>query len=184
MQSITIAGRSFDVQPRYAEGHTLNAGEAAALNQTYFENLRNNFANKAKEGGTQEDFTAYAESYQFGVRTGGGGSRDPIEVEAMNLARDAVKKGILAAGKKIADYSAKAISEAAGKLVEKNPAYREKARERVAEMQAMANETIDPDLFAELEAAQAEASTEAETEGESTDGDAPAEGGRRRKASE
>lgn len=154
-QTITISGRSFTVNPRYAEGHALTANEASALNQTFFENLRNNFANKAKEGGTQEDFQAYADSYQFGVRTGGGGSRDPIEVEAMNLARDAVKKGITAAGKKISDYSAKAISEAAAKLVEKNPAFRAKAAERVAEMQAVAGESIDPDLFATLDAAQA-----------------------------
>lgn len=149
-QTITISGRPFTVAPRYAEGHILTANEASALNQTYFENLRNNFAGKAKDGGSQEEFDTYASSYQFGVRSGGGGSRDPIEVEAMALARDAVRKGIVAAGKKIADFSAKAISEAAAKLLDRNPVYREKAAERVAQMQEVAGESIDPSILDEL----------------------------------
>lgn len=150
-QTITIAGKPFTVEPRYAEGHSLSANEASALNQTFFENLRNNFAGKAKDGGTQEEFDQYSSAYQFGVRTGGGGgSRDPIEVEAMSLARDAVRKGIVGAGKKIADFSAKAISEAAAKLLDKNPSYREKAAERVAQMQDIAGETIDPSILESL----------------------------------
>lgn len=151
-QTITIAGKPFTVAARYAEGHTLSANEANALNQTYFENLRNNFANKAKEGGTQEDFDAYASSYKFGERTGGGGSRDPVEVEAMNLARDAIKRSITAKGGKISDYTAAAISNAAAKLVESKPEYREKAKERVAQAQAIAGESISDDLLAELKA--------------------------------
>ena len=41
---ITIAGQVFSVPVRYAAGHVLTEGEASALNQTYHENLRNNFA--------------------------------------------------------------------------------------------------------------------------------------------
>ena len=175
MHTITIAGKPFQVQPKYAEGHTLNANEAATLNQTFFENLRNNFAGKAKEGGTQEDFDASAETYEFGVRTGGGGgSRDPVEVEAMNLARDAVKKGIVNSGKKVSDYTAKAISAAATQLLEINPVYREKARERIAQMQDVAGASIDPSILDALAKASAdeeaeEGETPAETEGESTE---------------
>lgn len=45
---IVIAGLEFLVQPRYAAGHVLLENEATALNQTYAENLRNNFASKVK----------------------------------------------------------------------------------------------------------------------------------------
>ena len=203
MSKITIAGREFQVDPRYAEGHVLNVNEASALNQTFFENLRNNFAGKMKDGAIPEaeldsKFAEYAASYAFGVRTGGGGgSRDPVEVEAMNLARDAIKKGIqnlFASGKstkKVGDYSAKAISEAAAKLIEQNPVYREKAKERVAQMQEVAGESVDSSILDSLtanaepteevtgaEESTAEASVEStET---STEGEAQASGKRRR----
>ena len=153
--SITIAGKPYNVEARFAEGHVLTANEASALNQTFFENLRNNFAGKAKEGADQAAFDEYAASYQFGVRTGGGGSRDPIEVEAMSIARDTVKDMIRKAGKKLSDYSAAAISETAGKLLAhevKGPEIRELARKRVAEMQSAAGQSVDLDLLSGLEA--------------------------------
>jgi len=177
--SITISGRQFSVEPRYAEGHTLTANEAAALNQTYFENLRNNFASKAKEGADQSAFDEYAASYQFGVRTGGGSSRDPIEVEALNLGRDAVKDLIKKQGKNISDYSAKAISEAAAKLIDKDPSYRELAKRRVEELQTAATASLDTDdLFAGLEASKTE---EGAGEAASASG---SKSGRRRAAAE
>jgi hypothetical protein len=179
-QQITIAGKAFNVQPRYAEGHTLTANEASALNQTMFENLRNNFASRAKEGADQAAFDEYAAGYQFGVRTGGGGSRDPVETEAMNMARDAIKKSISAAGKKISDYSAKSISEAAVKLLAKDPSYRELAVKRVAEMQNAASETVDADLLASLEPAASAEPASTEGEGPVTDEEV-ASAGRRRK---
>ena len=153
--SITIAGKPYNVEARFAEGHVLTANEASALNQTFFENLRNNFAGKAKEGADQAAFDEYAASYQFGVRTGGGGSRDPIEVEAMSIARDTVKDMIRKAGKKLSDYSAAAISETAGKLLAhevKGPEIRELAKKRVAEMQSAAGQSVDLDLLSGLEA--------------------------------
>lgn len=161
MQTVTISGKPYQVAPRYTEGHTLTANEASALNQTYFENIRNNFAGKAKEGATQEDLDAYASGYQFGVRTGGGGgSRDPVESEAMNLAREHVKKTITKAGKKLSDYTAKAISEAAGKLVEQNPSFREAAKKRVEEMRSIASDSVGEDIMAVLANAQADANTD------------------------
>jgi hypothetical protein len=168
--TITISKRQFTVEPRYAEGHTLKANEAAALNQTLFENLRNNFKTKADEGATQEDFDAYAKSYEFGVRTGGGGgSRDPIEVEAMNLAREAVRKQIVAKGGKVSDYTAASISEVAAKLVEARPEFREKARERVEQMQAAAQTGIDDDIFAGLQSKPADDENETGTESGDTE---------------
>ena len=52
--TITIAGKPFTVEPKFEAGHVLTANEASTLNQTWFENLRNNFAPKAKEGGSQD----------------------------------------------------------------------------------------------------------------------------------
>lgn len=179
--TITIAGKSFNVEARYAEGHVLSANEASALNQVLFENLRNNFANKAKEGADQAAFDEYAASYQFGVRTGGGGSRDPIEVEAMNIARDTVKDLIRKQGKKLADYKAAAISETAAKLLAhevKGPEIRELARKRVAEMQSAAGQAVDLDLLAGLEP-----SAPAEAGDAAADGSVATSTSSRRKAS-
>ena len=76
MNTITISGVKFTVPSRYSAGHVVTAGEADALNQTLWENIRNNRAphvKKAVEAGAdhasmQADVDAYAESYQFGVR--------------------------------------------------------------------------------------------------------------------
>lgn len=150
-EQITIAGEVFHAPVRYEEGHELTAGEAAALNQTYHENLRNNFAKKvkdAKDGGSfdlaalQEEFSQYAEDYQFGVRTGGGGgaTRDPVQVEAQAIARGQIRAMIKKKGKK--NVSPKAITAAVKQLLEKNPHIYELAKERVAQAQAAAHESL------------------------------------------
>lgn len=127
MEQITIAGHPFNVPVRYEEGHELTAGEASALNQTYHENLRNNFAKKVKEatdGGSpdlaalQAELDAYANEYQFGVRTGGGGAvRDPVMSEAMRIAKKQIGDLIRAKGGKVNDYEPAAITNAAKALL-------------------------------------------------------------------
>lgn len=52
LQDITVNGLTFQAELPYAAGHPLTAGEAVALNQTYSENLRNNFANRVKKAQT------------------------------------------------------------------------------------------------------------------------------------
>lgn len=47
-KEITIQGFKFEVDEPYKDGDTINANEAAALNQTYAENVRNNFAGTIK----------------------------------------------------------------------------------------------------------------------------------------
>lgn len=178
MHSITIAGRAFEVQPKYAAGHTLTANEASALNQTYFENLRNNFAGKAKEGADQAAFNEYAASYEFGVRSAGG-SRDPVEAETMELARESIRDLIRKSGKKLSDYKASAITAAAEKLLNTKPEqaaqFRELARQRVEQMRAAASNEVEgdqSDLLASLDEAQAEAAAgeTAPTEGAAPSG--------------
>lgn len=162
--TITINGIPMTVPVRYEEGHELNANEASALNQTYHENLRNNFAKRvqeakdaAGEGNTvateviaklQSELDEYASSYEFGVRGGGGGPRDPVASEAMELAREAVRNALKAKGKRVtgknADYTAAQISEAAKRLLAgpQGAKYTDLAKARVAEQQKAADETL------------------------------------------
>lgn len=110
--SLTIAGKSFSFTPRYVEGHTLSAIEAAVLNRTLAENIGNNFRQKVKDAEAsptgfdademQKSFDEYASTYEFGVRhtTGGGTRRSPLEAEINRLATDAVKNAIRARGLK------------------------------------------------------------------------------------
>ena len=88
-KQITIAGQSFVVNLRYIAGHILTEGEAAALNQTFCENVRNNMAKKVKDGAGQDEVTGYANEYEFTV-AGVASERkvvDPIEREARKIAR-------------------------------------------------------------------------------------------------
>lgn len=158
-EQITIAGEVFHAPVRYEEGHELTAGEAAALNQTFHENLRNNFAKRvkdAKDNGSfdaealQTEFNKYAEDYAFGIRTGGGGAvRDPVMAEAMNIARGQVRAAIKKKGLKLADVQATAITNAAKKLLEKNPEILELARARVEETKAVSTDDLS-ELVADL----------------------------------
>jgi hypothetical protein len=151
MEQITIAGHSFNVPVRYEEGHELTAGEASALNQTYHENLRNNFAKKVKDasdnGATpdlaalQAELDAYAAEYAFGVRSGGGGvSRDPVMSEAMRIAKKQIGDLIRAKGGKVNNYEPAAITNAAKALLDRpeGAAIMEAARKRVEEQKTLA----------------------------------------------
>jgi hypothetical protein len=149
MEQITIAGHSFNVPVRYEEGHELTAGEASALNQTYHENLRNNFAKKVKDAGEaadlaalQAELDAYAGEYQFGVRSGGGGgvSRDPVMSEAMRIAKKQIGDLIRAKGGKVNNYEPSAITNAAKALLDRpeGAAIMEAARKRVEEQKTLA----------------------------------------------
>lgn len=113
MKTIQIAGVNFEAPFKYAEGHVLTAVEAKALNQTRFENLRNNFAttvkasNEGKEGSVSADnlattFAEYEAAYDFATPGAGGSTSrtlDPIEKEAFGLARDMVKAALAAKGR-------------------------------------------------------------------------------------
>lgn len=122
--TITIQGHAFEVPVRYSEGHVLTAGEAQALNQTFHENLRNNFAKLVKDANEKagieiakgddvqqdlpEDVKAElqskldenAEAYQFGVRAPGSRvSADPVRRQAESLARGAIRAKLKEQGK-------------------------------------------------------------------------------------
>lgn len=159
---ITIQGQTFRVPIRYSAGHQLTEGEASALNQTFHENLRNNFAKKVTEGVDagvgmdvlQQQLDDYASEYQFGVRTGGGGFRgDPVMTLAMNAAREIIRNAIKAKGLDADEWPASRVSQAAKALIESqgedgkilSTARKQVDAEREAAKEAMAsvNELLD-----------------------------------------
>jgi len=103
-KEITIADHLFSVLQPYAAGHVVTEAEAKALNQVRAENIRNNMAAKVKaaygetavkEGEpTAETIASYVAeydaNYQFTLASVGGGKRvtDPVELEALSIARD------------------------------------------------------------------------------------------------
>ena len=127
-QPITILGLRFDVRWPYSAGHVCTKGEANALNQKRLESIRNHLAAAAKDGAlTQADVDAYAVSYVFGERTTRRRTSDPVEAEALELARRFVRKK---------GQSRKENTEAARELLqsEKGDAIRAQAAKQVAEM--------------------------------------------------
>lgn len=125
---ITIGGETLQVPQPFAAGHVLSANEASALNQTYAENVRNNMAGKLKalkDAGTfdlevfQGQVDDYTNDYEFGQRTGGGRTGDPVMAEALSITRDLVRQAISKAYSadntkpKLADVPAAKITELA-----------------------------------------------------------------------
>lgn len=156
--SIVIQGKEFTVNPPYAAGHVLNEAEASQLNQTWAENIGNNFRKKIKEAveaGSfdqsvfQTQLDEYANEYEMGVRraSGGGVSRDPVMAEAMNLARKDVKAQLKKKGHDLKNYDAEQINALAAKFIERKPSYREQAEQIVAiRRQAAAEAAPDVDV--------------------------------------
>lgn len=154
-EQITIQGFEFDVPSPFAEGHVLTAGQASALNQVFHENIRNNFAGKIKKkkeanetldaAVLQTEVTAYAESYEFGVRTSGGtrAVADPVKREALNLAKETLKAALRSKGKSLKEVGGvEWLNEKAEELVKTRPVFMEQAKERVASLQSLAGEAL------------------------------------------
>jgi hypothetical protein len=138
-KEITVQGFRLVVPTPYAEGHTLTEAEAAVLNQTLAENLRNNFGSlikKEKEAaeaqgaefapdtaGLQANLDEYIAEYEFGAKRGGGGGSvklDPVERKALSLAKDTIKRAIQAKGGKIKDIGNEKITELAEGYLQQN----------------------------------------------------------------
>lgn len=156
-KEITIAGSIFTVSQPYTEGHVITEAEAKALNQVRAENIRNNMASKvkaategtAKEGEPTAETIAqavadYDASYIFTLASVGGGRKpsDPVEVEALRIARGTFsdwaaskKLTVKAIKEKIGDeaYDAKIAEIAERDDVVKEAKRRVKARQATAE---------------------------------------------------
>ena len=146
-EEITIAGHTFRAPLRYEEGHELNAKEAAALNQTYHDNLRNCFAPRVKaahQSGNldlpvlQKQFDAYAQAYTFGSRQRrlNQAPADPVAKEALKLARQEIEKQLRQKGIDPKNVETASITNKAKWAVLNKPRFMESARIKVHNAQA------------------------------------------------
>ena len=157
-KDITVQKLTFSVIAPFEEGHPLTQNEANVLNQTFAENLRNNFAGTVKKAideagdaasvdtkALQKALNDYTKEYEFGVRrSGGGGGRvmDPVERKAMELARSKVRELLKAKGIKISSIKGGKISELAAALLLKAPAITEEAKRQIEASQAIAADEL------------------------------------------
>lgn len=130
VKSLTVLGLTVDIEVPYSEGHVLNASEASVLNQTFTENVRNNTAKVVKEklaagdtAGATAVITEYAAKYTFNERTATTAvsrKMDPVEKEALAIAKAKVLQALEAKGVKVKDVNA---DELKAKIAEvaKNP---------------------------------------------------------------
>jgi hypothetical protein len=154
MQEITISGEVFKVDPPFTEGHVLTENQAAALNQTFCENIRNNMASQVKEAIEKNDFdqdifqdkvTQYASGYEFGARRGAGAPKDPVRNEALKLAKKAISKALVNAYGAKHGRTAEQITTAAQFLLDdpaKGPKYLEQAKQIVEVTRGAADEEL------------------------------------------
>lgn len=161
-KEITIQKHAFTVTAPYAEGHTITEAEAAALNQTRHENIRNNMARKIKDMlGDAETLTEeqmaemvetvaeYDASYEFTLASVGGArkTKDPIDVEAGKIARAHVNAKIKEAGHTLTDFKStdegKAKYDAAVEKVMAMEAVQAEAKRIVEQRTAMAQAGMD-----------------------------------------
>lgn len=150
-KAITIQGLSLNAIAPFKEGHVVTANEAAVLNQTLAENLRNNFASTVSDlveaaGGDhskvdvndlQKAFDQYIKNYEFGVRKGGGFTGDPVAKEARSIAKETAKALLKKKGHKLADVPAEQMDALIEKILASKPEIVQIAQKRVAERQGV-----------------------------------------------
>jgi hypothetical protein len=153
VRNFIIQDHSFQIPAPFNEGHTCTASEAGVLNQTLAENVRNNLAKRVKESVDKGEFDQskmqaeidqYLEEYEFGQRRGRGPT-DPVEREALNIAKDIVKNALREQGIKLADVDTADLNDLAQQTVEANPAITKEAESRVKKRNEIGNVSL-PDL--------------------------------------
>lgn len=149
-----VQGEMLTIIKPFAEGHVCTAAEAGVLNQVLAENTRNNWADRVKKaleegnfdkGAMQAEIDEYLESYDFGVRRGRGPS-DPVEREALNMAKDLIRGALRKKGFKIADISTDEINRLADEALVKNPEIAKEAKRRVDNRRNLTSVADDIDL--------------------------------------
>ncbi len=137
--AVLIQANTFTVPKPFTEGHVCSAPEADVLNQTLAENIRNNMAARVKkavddgsydQAGMQGEIDSYLEEYEFGVRRGRG-PVDPIEREALAIAKEEVKRALRSKGYKLADIATDDINRLAEDAIAANPDITKEAKRRV-----------------------------------------------------
>ena len=137
--AFAIQGKSFNIPKPFTEGHLCSNSEAGVLNQILAENTRNNWASRIKKEVEEETFDQskmqaeideYLENYDFGVRRGRGPS-DPVEREALNMAKEIVRNALREKGFKLGDVAVEDINRLAEEAIASNPDITKEAKRRV-----------------------------------------------------
>lgn len=159
----TIQNLEFSASLPYAAGHVLNAAEAATLNQTRIENLRNNFAStiKAKiaeigketppreelseeeKSELQAQFAEYEASYEFQGKRSTRTPVDPVKREATKMAREAITAALKEKNLTPSQLVEGKMDELIGQYLEKNPQVTEEAKRRVETVKSLAGDALD-----------------------------------------
>jgi predicted nuclease with TOPRIM domain len=163
MPSITIQGYKFEVPDavlaKYDHFLVPDAPEGlrSTVRQTLSENLRNNFAGSVRKAlngaesipdeqlnGLQAEFAAYAEKYEFGVRTAGEARQklDPVTKEMFKLAKEDITKAYFAKyGTKI---EKDLLLERTDQLVDKErESYMKRAKAILRQREQVATDTLE-----------------------------------------
>lgn len=151
---LEISGVFFPLPDRYAEGHICSQPEAAALNQTRRENLRNIFAKRVKKvqeapyteaaaEALQVEFSSVALAYEF-TRTSTKTSLDPVEKKARELATElgeaALQQQKIAKSQLAPGVWDKFLDD----ILAQKPELFEEAKARVASLQGIASSLALP----------------------------------------
>jgi len=186
-EEFTIQGLTFAVPQPYVAGTLeLTEGEASALNQTFAENIRNNFsgviqqaevdyrkANGLAEGaevpkdqldkdGLATKLSEYAKTYEFGVRSVRGARipMDPVGREAYRIAGELIRNALKSKNVKLDSVSKEWMAQAVKDLVEAQPDITAEAKRRVDSAAAFALASLNVPT-AQPESQPAEASPQA-----------------------
>jgi len=143
---LTVSGIQLAAACPFSAGHILRENEAGVLNQTFHENLRNNFASrvdKAKEEAKkaekevdlktlQAEFDKYTAEYDFGVNRGGARTSDPIEREARKDAREKISDALKKQGIILKNITTDQWNDYIDKAIDKYPQFRAAAKAAAA----------------------------------------------------
>ena len=146
----SIMGVTANFPQPYLKGHELTDKEAIALNGLLKENVRNLVREAIKthlsKGGKPDEVQSIVDKcishYEFGAG-GGGRTSDPVDKEAVSIARTRIEVDMTAKGQKVANIEggAKAITKMARELAAADPSIRKQAASIVA-MRQKAVESI------------------------------------------
>lgn len=164
--NLKVQGLIFSFQPKYGVGHVLSQVEADVLNQTFGENLRNNFASRMRDAAEEiakatpagetprefneeekaafaEAFATYAAEYTFKAPRAGAGPVDPIEAETAKIAKAIVLAHLAKKNIKVASLPEGNLATLIKGLIAKQPGIREEAVRRVDALKAAGDTALD-----------------------------------------